>query len=56
MAQESPLRVVPAVASDENTWSSAESIAVCSKQDPKRTQITSKGFEEVINAKQEELE
>ena len=44
---ESLLHVVPAVASDEDPWSSTESIAVCSEQNPKRTEVTSKRFEEV---------
>ena len=47
MVQESLLHDVVVVASDEDSWSSTKPIAVCSEQNPKRTQITSKGFEEV---------
>ena len=45
--------VVPVVAKDEN---SRQPITVCSEQDLRRTKVTPKGFEKVINAKQEVLE
>jgi hypothetical protein len=39
--------VASEVMADENTRTSTKSITVCSEQNPKRTQITSKRFEEV---------
>lgn len=47
MGHESLLRVVLAVADDENAWTTSSNSRVYPEQDSKRTQITSQGFEEV---------
>ena len=41
------LRVVPAVADDENTRTTSSNYRVHSEQNPKRVEVTSKRFEEV---------
>ena len=47
MVQGRVLLVVPAVAEDENTRTTASNYRVHFEQDPKRAQVTSKRFEEV---------
>lgn len=48
--------VVLVVADGENTRATSSNCRVYSEQNSKRAEVTPKGFEEVINAKQEVLE